>query len=273
MAGWLPPSGERLVPEQVTSREEHLQYLRHIFAYEWAGAALAGRARVLDFGCGEGYGTAMLAGHVGEAVGVDVDEPAIAHATAKHASARCRYLRYGGERLPFDDGAFDGVVSFQVLEHIRTPELYASEAARVLKPGGRFILTTPNRANRLDPGQKPWNRFHVREYEAAELEDLLAGCFAGVHVSGVSATPAVHAIEMERVRQARRITAMDVLNLRRLIPERLKPVVGNLARRIMPVRKTATDDADWKSRYAVGDYFVTEDGLADCLDLLAVCTR
>jgi len=273
MTRLLPDTSERLVPQRARTRDDHLLVLRHVFAYEFAKRALGGCGAVLDLGCGEGYGTALLSQAVGEIVGLDVDEAAIAHAASRYASANCRFRRHDGERLPFADAAFDAVVSFQVIEHVAGDREFVSELSRVLTPGGQLILTTPNAANRLAPGGKPWNRFHVREYRAAELADLLAGGFDGVEVLGITASPEIHEIEMARVRQSRRIVALDPLGLARLIPGGVRPLATRIARRIASRGRKEGAAGDWATRYALADFDVTRDDTANCLDLLAVCRR
>jgi len=81
---------------------------------------------------------------------------------------------------------------------------YLQEIRRVLRPGGVAILTTPNAAIRLDPGMTPWNRFHVREYRAAELEVSLGEVFDGVEVLGMFGVPTLDDLEIERVDANRR---------------------------------------------------------------------
>jgi SAM-dependent methyltransferase len=273
MTRLLSNTSERLIPQQARSRDHHLLVLRHVFAYEFAKRTLSGCGPALDLGCGEGYGTALLSQAVGEIVGLDVDEAAIAHAASQYASANCRFRRHDGERLPFEDAAFDAVVSFQVIEHVPGDRRYVSEVSRVLKPEGQLILTTPNAANRLPPGGKPWNRFHVREYRAAELRDLLVEGFDGVDVFGITACPEIHEIEMARVRQSLKIVALDPLGLRRVIPGGLKPLATRIARRVMPRERSEEAVGDWTTRYSLADYNVTRDDTANCLDLLAVCRK
>lgn len=273
MTRLLPNTSERLIPQHARSTEDHLMVLRHVFAYEFAKRTLSGCGPVLDLGCGEGYGTALLSEAVGEIVGLDVDEAAIAHATAQYASVNCRFQRYDGARLPFEDAAFDAVVSFQVIEHVAGDRTYVSAVSRVLKPGGRLILTTPNAANRLKPGGKPWNRFHVREYRAAELRDLLAEGFDSVEVFGITASPEIHEIEMARVRQSLMIADLDPLGLRRMIPDRIKPLATRIARRVVPRKQKKEAVDDWTTRYSLADYTVTPNDTDNSLDLLAVCRK
>jgi SAM-dependent methyltransferase len=268
-----PDTSERLIPQRARSRDDHLMVLRHVFAYEFARRTLSGCGPVLDLGCGEGYGTALLSEAVREIVGLDVDEAAIGRAARQYASANCRFRRYDGEQLPFEDAAFDAVVSFQVIEHVPGDRLYVSALSRVLKPGGQLILTTPNAANRLKPGGRPWNRFHLREYRAAELEDLLARGFESVEMLGITACPEIHEIEMDRVRQSLKIVELDPLGLRRVIPDGLKPLATRIARRVVSRRRREAAVDDWAARYSLANYTVTRDDTANCLDLLAVCRK
>lgn len=75
--------------------------------------------------------------------------------------------------LPFPDGDFDVVISFQVREYVEDVGSYLKEIRRVQKPGGRLLLTTPNSSLRLLPGQKSWDRFHVREYIYRAIKNTL----------------------------------------------------------------------------------------------------
>lgn len=88
--------------------------------------------RVLVLGCGRGYEVEALEREGFDATGIDVD-----HYTGM--------MWYDGTRLPFDDGAFDAVASFQVLEHVEDERMYLSEARRVLVPEGKLVVSVPNR--------------------------------------------------------------------------------------------------------------------------------
>jgi len=110
----------------------------HLARYRWAGALAEGK-RVLDAGCGTGYGSELLASQgAAEVVGVDVDADAID--TASRADSRRATFAVADLRdLPADLGEFDVVVCFEVLEHIREPEVALDRLAAVLRPGGILV--------------------------------------------------------------------------------------------------------------------------------------
>lgn len=181
---------------------EHCLRLMHLRAYDEAVKHAVGRD-VLDVGCNTGYGTIRFAPVAGRVVGVDVSPRAIDAARERAPNGRPEFVQTSGFELPFPAGSFDLVTSFQVLEHVPDPVAFLREVARVLRPGGMVILATPNAATRLYPGMTPWNRFHVREYRANELAQLLRTVFDRVAVLGMFGAPELYNTEIRRVDAAR----------------------------------------------------------------------
>jgi SAM-dependent methyltransferase len=159
----LPLTGERTVPGLP---HENYWFRRHQVAYRTA-AHLCQDAAVLEAGAGEGYGTALIrAAGATTVVALDYDATAIAHAAKEYGVPA---IQGNLVALPFRDGAFDVVLSLQTVEHLWNQEKLVAECARVLRPGGRLVLTTPNRLT-FPPG----NPFHTRELTASELTELVA---------------------------------------------------------------------------------------------------
>ncbi len=181
---------------------EHCLRLMHLRAYDEAVRHATGRD-VLDVGCNTGYGTLRFAPVARRVVGVDVSPRAIEAARLRAPDGRPEFILTSGFALPFADASFDLVTSFQVLEHVPDATAFLGELARVTRPGGMVILATPNAATRLYPGMAPWNRFHVHEYLADELEGLLRGVFATVTVLGMFGVPELYETEIRRVDAAR----------------------------------------------------------------------
>ncbi len=163
----------RFTGERLHDGEElfALDLARHRAAYEFAAAALSG-ARVLDLGCGTGYGTALLARAGARALGVDRVPPD--PQSRRSSAAFCRAEIAG---LPFRAHGFDAVVSFQVIEHLADPDPYLRAIGALLGERGTALVSTPNR--QLSDGVNP---YHVREYLSGELDALLRRHFAHVEL-------------------------------------------------------------------------------------------
>ena len=260
-----------LVAERFETLEEYCLSLLHLKAYETA-AELASGKRVLDLGCNNGYGTELIARYAAQATGVDVSPRSI-----EAARARCPHLDFrlvDGTSLPFADGCFDAVFSFQVIEHIEDPRPYLAEIHRVLAPSGIVMLTTPNREIRLAPGMKPWNEFHVREYSGAELSDLLEGVFEQVEVRSLRAAPELARVELGRVRRARLLASSEQRS--KMLGRVLRPL-GRARRRLL---RAALDLAVVRElrersfrRFSTLDLRYETGASPDALDLMALCRR
>jgi SAM-dependent methyltransferase len=171
-------TGERVIPGEVNDD----LWAEHIARYAFASGFANGR-RVLDAGCGTGYGVAALAGHANFVAGADIAKEAVDYARASAGAENVCYLQASATALPFASGAFDLVTAFEVIEHLKDWRGLLSEAARVLAPGGLFLVSTPNRlyyaeSRRLD-GPNP---YHVHEFEFAEFQAALRGFFSNVVV-------------------------------------------------------------------------------------------
>ena len=215
MAADPPPSGYAATSERVSvdeyqaHDEDYLIYVLHTATYDYAARQLAG-LRVLDFGCGTGYGDERIADRCLHVTGVDVSHEAIAYAVDRHRHERTAYRRIDpvdDAPLPFGDASFDAVLSFQVIEHVSNPAAYLSEAARVTRPGGLLILATPDRRSRLWPGQRPWNRYHLTEFEPTGLAALLTPWYDLVESAGMGARHDVLQRELARTRRLRTLSA------------------------------------------------------------------
>lgn len=179
----LPFTGERFVPGVAGEI-----WYEHWHRYHFAVPLVAGKV-VLDVACGAGYGSALLARQARSVHGVDISAQALAHATATYAGAagNLQFVAADCGSLPFGDGSFDVVVSFETIEHIAGQERFLDEIARVLRPAGVLVLSSPNRPE-YSGVHGTANPFHVRELDRDELAALLAPRFPhaawlGQHVS------------------------------------------------------------------------------------------
>jgi SAM-dependent methyltransferase len=215
----LTKTSERRTPGATQRAGDLTQDLFHLFPYHFVADGALRESRILEVGFGDGYGAEIIGGSVDEYVGVDVSPDALELATAKDVSSNVRFMLYDGTTLPFASESFDWVISFHVLEHLSDTESFLGEVGRVCRPGGRIVLVTPNATVRLDPGERPWNRFHVQEFTGDELRHLLSGRFDRVTVMGIAGSEAMNGLERARVTRARRIAKLDPLGLRYRLPE------------------------------------------------------
>jgi GT2 family glycosyltransferase/SAM-dependent methyltransferase len=171
-------TGERYVPtESGEIRQEHLH------RYAWARQFVADKD-VLDVASGEGYGVAMLAPHARSVVGVDISAEAIGHAKAQYGRlANVDFVAGSAACLPLANASVDVVTSFETIEHLHEQEQMLAEIARVLRPDGLLVLSSPNRPVYSDAAGHH-NEFHVRELDFDELNALLRRHFPHLRYLG-----------------------------------------------------------------------------------------
>jgi SAM-dependent methyltransferase len=235
---------------------------RHLAAYRFAADLAAGK-RVLDAGCGEGYGASMLAGHAAAVVGVDRAE-AIAIASARYPGPRLAFRTLDLMALPSLGERFELVVSFQVIEHLPDPTGFLRALAACTAPGGTMIVTTPNRLMTVSE-----NPYHLREWTAPELLALAAPVLPGVRVRGMNVSDRVLAYERARGEQIRRILRLDPLGLRKLVPE---AVVRAAFARLARLVRRRVGAAGALPTVGPEDFTVRDDDLERALDLVLVAT-
>lgn len=171
-------TGERFTPECV--RE---MWLEHYARYAFATRFAHGR-RVLDCASGEGFGADLLARVARQVDAVDVSAEAVAHARGRYAATpRLAFHQASALALPFPDGHFDLVVSFETLEHLVEHEALVDEFARVLAPDGLLLISTPDKAIYSDQAGYR-NEFHPRELYRPEFEALLKRQFGHTEIYG-----------------------------------------------------------------------------------------
>jgi SAM-dependent methyltransferase len=169
-------TGERVIPGQVNDD----LWAEHVARYALATRFAQGR-RVLDLGCGTGYGTADLARIASSAVGVDVAPEAIAYADHHFPSAR--FLQCSANAVPFPPASFDLVTAFEVIEHLRDWRALLAEAHRVLEPNGLLLVSTPNQRYYAEARAKSGpNPFHEHEFEFTEFRAALREFFPHVQI-------------------------------------------------------------------------------------------
>ena len=166
-------TGERVIPGQVDTDLWNEHFARYAFS-----ARLARGKRVLDMGCGAGYGSAELAKQALKVTGLDVSSDAVAHARQHFSSSNVEFVEGSAAAAPLPDQSFDLIVAFEVIEHLADWRKLLEEARRLMAPGGQFVVSTPNKlyyqATRAVSGPNP---YHEHEFEFEEFRQALAEYF------------------------------------------------------------------------------------------------
>jgi SAM-dependent methyltransferase len=176
----VPPlslTGERTLPDVP---EENYWFRRHLVVYEWIAARAHGR-RVVDLACGEGYGSAVLAGAAASVVGVDANPEAYEHARLKYTG-----VRFERNMIELWSGDVDCVVFLQTIEHVQDPDAVLQHIRELIGPDGVAYVSTPNVLTLAPKGaQRSGNPWHVREYRAEEYRALCERHFGSVDLLGL----------------------------------------------------------------------------------------
>jgi SAM-dependent methyltransferase len=161
----------------------------HVGRYAHAREAAGGK-RVLDLACGSGYGCAILADVAASVVGVDLDPAAVSCAAKRYPLPNVRFLCADARTLPLDAAGFDLVTSFETIEHLPPADIdaYLDELHRVLAPGGRLIISTPDRDS-YSLGGATGNAFHLCEFTRAEFVERLSRRFEVTAMYGQDFAP------------------------------------------------------------------------------------
>jgi len=171
-------TGERVIPGQVNDD----LWSEHVARYAFASRFAEGK-RVLDAGCGAGYGAAELAQSALQVTGLDIAPDAVEYARATYPIPNLLFLVSSCIATPFRPNSFELVVAFEVIEHLQDYRAFLNECARVVTPQGLFIVSSPNKSYYAESRAKTGpNPFHEHEFEADEFVSELSRVFSNVRL-------------------------------------------------------------------------------------------
>ena len=167
---------ERYVPGTWSKIAEY----EHVPRYALAKDVVKGKT-VLDFGCGTGYGAAKLATQAASVTGLDIDTAAIRWASATHRNDNLKFVCLADLGASLPAASFDVVTCFEMIEHVdhATQKALIASFARLLKPDGVMLISTPNPETTKLYGANP---YHIREMNEAELHDLVSPHFSALQI-------------------------------------------------------------------------------------------
>jgi SAM-dependent methyltransferase len=200
-------------PQQFGNLEANLHFID-------AAGAIGPGTRVLEIGAGTGALLRALRDRGADAQGVELRQDLIDE--ARRFFGPLPLQRVTGTALPFPDASFDVVTSFDVFEHIAESDAHLAEVRRVLRPGGSYLVQTPNKWTNVIFETIRWRSFtrfredHCALHTLGQLTRRLGRHGFDVHVYDV---PVVNAFFRAKVR--RHLGLPGTLALRLLNPDRL----------------------------------------------------
>ncbi len=236
---------------------------RHLAAYDYASTLAAGK-QVMDAGCGEGWGTQRIADCASSVTGVDYSAEAVAACQSKWKKPNLEFRRVDLTEAPDGAQRYDVILNFQVIEHIVDPRPFLRGLRARLADDGVLMLTTPNIAMSFSE-----NPYHVREYTAQQLRELLLEVFGSVEIVGMQGNDRVKLFDDRRKAAIQRILRLDPLGIRNILPQWL--INFAFARLAVLVRQQAKSNESADDLIEPSDFFVAGENVDTALDLVALC--
>jgi 2-polyprenyl-3-methyl-5-hydroxy-6-metoxy-1,4-benzoquinol methylase len=220
---------------------------------------------VLEPGCGEGRGVALVIDHAKSFTGLDKIQEVIDTLKPQFPKANFQQATFP----PFTniaDESFDTIISFQVIEHIKDDHLFLKEFHRILRPGGVAILSTPN--IKMTLSRNPW---HEREYTAQELTAIAAKYFKQVEMKGIAGNEKVMQYHERNRASVQKIMKWDIFKLQYRLPASILRVPYDILNRRN--RKSLEKEVDTLvAGIKESDYFL-RDQHDENLDLFCILTK
>lgn len=206
-----------------TDASDNYVFQRSLLAYVKAAEMVSGD--VLEIGTGSGYGISIISSHVDSFITIDKAAP------SEEILSDYPNVEFHQMSVPplsgIESNSVDYVISFQVIEHIKNDFGLIAEVYRVLRPGGKLIISTPNRCMSLT--RNPW---HVREYSIEQFRNLVGSTFTHVEAMGVFGDDNVDAYYQKNRASVEAVARFDPLKLQYRLPRALLKLPYNILNRI-----------------------------------------
>jgi len=242
---------------------DNVMHQRHMIAYSEAALRISGQ--VLEIGSGEGYGVELLSSKTDQYYAIDKFPSSFD--LSEEEKKKVHFHQMNVPPLEnMADNSFDFVVSFQVIEHIKNDDFFIREIYRVLKPGGKLILTTPNR--KMSITRNPW---HIREYLSKELQSLILIVFDAVDMKGIFGSKKVMDYYLANKKSVARITRFDIFNLQYKLPRQLLQIPYDILNR-MNRNKLHKTNKNIVNNIQLNDFYLS-DSTENCFDFFVVAEK
>lgn len=236
---------------------------RCFFAYEFAVPYITGK-EVADIGCANGYGTIELSKSAAKITGFDYSEDTVKENLKTYSyQSNLDFKVAKVPPIPLPDESVDVVTAFQFIEHIHLRLEFMKDVYRVLKPGGVFLCTTPNRQMSIAR-----NPYHVFEYTFPEMEAEAKQVFPSFELKGLNGNEVVNKYYEDNARWAKKILRLDPLGIHKIVPSSWISGIYNLLNNKM--RNQLKDTNQATTAISTKDFVLQDKGLEKCWDIYLI---
>ena len=236
---------------------------RLLSAYVFAEKYINGD--VLELGCGEGRGIDIILKKSKSFTAIDKISEVTERLSRKYKNEKFISSSFP-PLINIEDNSFDTIVTFQVIEHINNDNLFVEEIYRILRPGGKALITTPNIEMTLT--RNPW---HIREYTSRQLQDLAAKFFTKITMKGITGNDKIKKYYEENKKSVSKFKRLDILNLEKNLPNFLYKIPYEILNR-MNRNKLQSNDKSLVSSISTNDYSLQDDNPKN-LDLFLILEK
>lgn len=236
---------------------------RLLSAYVFAEKYISGD--VLELGCGEGRGIDIILKRSKSFTAIDKISEVTERLSRKYPNEK--FISSSFPPLKnIENESFDTLISFQVIEHIKNDKLFIKEIHRILKPGGKALISTPNISMTLT--RNPW---HVREYTSQQLFDLASSNFKKIIMKGIYGNDKIKKYYDDNKKSVMKFKRLDVFNLEKYLPNFLYKIPYEFLNR-MNRNKLQANDNSLVSSITTNDYTLENDNPKN-LDLFLILEK
>jgi 2-polyprenyl-3-methyl-5-hydroxy-6-metoxy-1,4-benzoquinol methylase len=244
----------------------NVTHQRCMYAYEFARQYIQGKS-VLDIGCGNGYGTALMAQEAREITGLDYDKATVEANRGQYRNlTNVSFVQAKVPPLLLETDSVEVITAFQFIEHLTLRQEFLKEAFRVLKPKGVLLLTTPNVKRTLAR-----NPFHVHEYTFEEMHSELATIFHHFELFGLCGNDKVEAYYQKNAEWVRKVMRWDIFGIHKILPAAIISTPYNVITHIM--RQTLKEQVEHTTNITVEDFYLERQPLEHALDIYVVAQK
>ena len=236
---------------------------RLLSAYVFAEKYISGD--VLELGCGEGRGIDIILKRSKSFTAIDKISEVTERLSRKYPNEK--FISSSFPPLKnIENESFDTLISFQVIEHIKNDKLFIKEIHRILKPGGKALISTPNISMTLT--RNPW---HVREYTSQQLFDLASMNFKKIIMKGIYGNDKIKKYYDDNKKSVMKFKRLDIFNLEKYLPNFLYKIPYEFLNR-MNRNKLQANDNSLVSSITTNDYSLENDNPKN-LDLFLILEK